>query len=101
MKTGSVKKRIAARSDNKLLSVAFSSSEPTSAHYDHFDDALHTYATWLVRATRRKLAESGAPEKPDNSALIDLTSDGNKRTNMLVDNGISHDRKDGEDDRHS
>ncbi len=48
------------------------------------DHALRTYATWLLRAARRKLAGSGA----ENTPIIDLTSGGNKCTNSLVDNDI-------------
>lgn len=61
---------------------------PTGLQHDRLGDARRTYATWLVRAAHRKLADSEALESPDNSALIDLTSEGNKRTNLLVDNGI-------------
>ncbi|MCP4582405.1 MAG: hypothetical protein GY839_12395 [candidate division Zixibacteria bacterium] len=60
-------------------------SQPTHSQQDHLENALRTYATWLVRAAGRKMADS----TPDNSPIIDLTSEGNKCSNALVDNGLS------------
>jgi hypothetical protein len=42
------------------------------------DDALRTYATWLVRATRQKMGTS-EPENIDNKSRINLTKDGELR----------------------
>jgi hypothetical protein len=39
------------------------SCAPVGQQQEHLNSALRTYATWLVRATRRKMAASG-PEKP-------------------------------------
>jgi hypothetical protein len=55
---------------------------------DRLGAAFRTYATWLVRAARRKLAESGASGNLDNPAGIDLTSTSNNRTNSLNDNEL-------------
>jgi len=68
-----------------MIKKGFQIRSTPSAQFqgDNIDDALRTYATWLVRAARRKLADSGASENTDNSAGIDLTSAGNKRTNSL------------------
>jgi len=74
--------KVMSKSKNKML-VTFGFKGQASLQDARLDAALRTYATWLVRSARRKLADSGASEKPDNSARIDLTSEGNKRTNSL------------------
>jgi len=40
---------------------------PVGQVQDYLDAALRTYATWLVRATRRKVAASGAENTPQNT----------------------------------
>ncbi|MCP4582106.1 MAG: hypothetical protein GY839_10840 [candidate division Zixibacteria bacterium] len=76
------KKRIKSRKQAARLSVKC--SQPTHSQQDHLENALRTYATWLVRAAGRKMANNS----PDNKPIIDLTSEGNKCSNSLVDNRI-------------
>ncbi len=71
--------------DGKISAMCNSAS---NLQKDRLDDALRTYASWLVRAARREMAESEASETPHNSARIDLTPKGIKCTNSLGDNGI-------------
>ena len=75
-------------------------SGPDGQQQDRINDALRTYATWLVRAGCREMAESGASESPrnkaDNSLRIDLTPEGIRRTNSLGDNGIGRNEGDSE-----
>lgn len=39
----------------------------TTNQIDRISDALRTYATWLVRAARRKMADSGQDCTPQNT----------------------------------
>jgi len=57
-------------------------TQPTHSQQDHLEHALRSYTTWLVRAASRKMADS----TPNNNPRIDLTSEGNKCSNSLVDN---------------
>jgi hypothetical protein len=41
--------------------------QPSAIQQDKFKNALRTYATWLVRAARRKMAESGSENTPQNA----------------------------------
>jgi len=51
---------------NRLaLSIQYHASE--NPQELRITDALRTYATWLVRATRRKMAASGPEKPPENS----------------------------------
>lgn len=48
-----------------LLSSRF--GQPSAIQQDQFDDAIHTYATWLVRGARRKMADSGPKNTLQNT----------------------------------
>jgi len=48
--------------DSQTLTV-----EPVFIHKDNCVFALRTYVTWLVRATRRKMAASGPDNSPENT----------------------------------
>jgi len=69
---------------NQTVVLSAKCSQPTHSQQDHLDNALRSYATWLVRAAGRKMAEN----MPDNNPRIDLTSGGNKCSNTLVDNKL-------------
>jgi len=73
-------KEIKSRKKATRLSVVC--SQPTHSQQDHLENALRSYATWLVRAVGRKMADS----TPNNKARIDLTSLENKCCNTLIDN---------------
>jgi len=77
--------------NNKMVVLSAKCSLPTHSQQDHFENALRTYATWLVRAVGRKMADS----TPNNKPGIDLTSEGNKCSNVLVDNKIRRDKDGG------
>ncbi len=73
-----------SKQGNQTVVLAANYTQPTQSQQDHLENALRSYATWLVRAASRKMADS----TPDNKPRIDLTSEGNKCTNTLVDNGL-------------
>jgi len=68
----------------KVVRLSVVCSQPANSQQDHLENALRSYATWLVRAALQKLAESSS-----NNDRIDLTSEGNNRSNSLNDNRIS------------
>jgi hypothetical protein len=75
-------KEIGGRNQKIILSAIC--SQPTRSQQDHLENALRSYAGWLVRAVSRKMADS----TPNNSPRIDLTSGGNKCSNTLIDNEL-------------